>query len=170
MSKVRRQTPVPETRDQSPQTHSRTFPIEQPQRRVKLTVGYRGTRFAGWATQPPARTGGRPTVQDTLEAALAAVLGHAARVTVAGRTDAGVHADAQVVSFDTASSIPLDRLARVLDARLPDDLWVVSVEQATSGFDARRSARRRWYRYAIWRADFPPPCLRGRCLVHRRKV
>ncbi len=143
-----------------------TLPIQQPLRRLRLTLGYRGTRFAGWARQPPARTGGRPTVQAMLEDALASVLGHPVRVTAAGRTDAGVHAEAQVVSFDTASTIPADGLARVLASRLPEDLWVVAVSDAASTFDARRSACRRWYRYAIWRATAPPAGWRGQCLVH----
>ncbi len=167
MLRVRGERSSAGTQELRPETRSRTFPIEEPpSRRLKLTLGYRGTRYAGWATQPADRTAGRPTVQDTLEAALSAVLGHPVRVTAAGRTDAGVHADAQVVSFDTTSTIPVESLARVLDGRLPDDLWVVALEDAERGFDARRSATRRWYRYAVWRAHFPPPCWRGRCLVH----
>lgn len=135
-------------------------------RRLRLTIGYRGTRYAGWAVQHPARTAGRSTLQATLESALAEVLGHAVRVTAAGRTDAGVHADAQVVSFDTTSPIPPAGLARALAPRLPDDMWVVGAAEAPAGFDARRSALRRWYRYTIWRSCAPPAAWQGRCLVH----
>src|SRR6185503_18168650 len=81
-----------------------TFPTS---RHLRLTLGYRGTHYAGWAVQSATRTRGRPTVQGTLEAALAKSLGHPVRVTAAGRTDAGVHAEMQVVSFDTSSTIPL---------------------------------------------------------------
>jgi len=129
-------------------------------RRLRMTLGYRGARYAGWAVQP-----GSATVQATLESALASALGHPARVVAAGRTDAGVHAEAQVVSFDTPSSIPPAGLERVLPHHLPDDVWVTDVTEATASFDARRSARRRWYRYAIWRDADVSPLWRGRALV-----
>jgi tRNA pseudouridine38-40 synthase len=86
----------------------------------------------------------------------------------AGRTDAGVHADAQVVSFETTSSMPASGLAACLGRWLPDDVWLVSADEADPRFDARRSALRRWYRYAIWRSsDAPSAGWQGRCLVHR---
>jgi tRNA pseudouridine38-40 synthase len=135
------------------------------QRRLRLTLGYRGTRYAGWAVQSPSRTRGRPTLQATLETALGEALGHPVRVTAAGRTDAGVHADAQVVSFDTSSTMKAAGLRRVLQRWLPDDLWIVDVAEAPSSFDARRSVLRRWYRYAIWRGGVPPTSWQGRCLV-----
>ena len=117
-----------------------------------MTLGYRGTHYAGWATQP-----GGATVQDCVESALASALGHPVRVTAAGRTDAGVHAEGQVVSFETSSTIPATGLQRVLPRHLPDDVWVDNVADAAASFDARRSARRRWYRYAIWRHGVPTP-------------
>src|SRR5690242_16200264 len=114
--------------------------------RMRATLGYRGTRFAGWGIQPH-----KPTVQATVESALASALGHAVRVTAAGRTDAGVHAEGQVISFETSSSITPRGLHSVLEAKLPVDVWVHDVAEAPGDFDARRSARRRWYRYALWR-------------------
>jgi tRNA pseudouridine38-40 synthase len=134
-------------------------------RRLRLTLGYRGTRYAGWAVQSASVTQGRPTIQTTVEAALAEGLGHAVRVTAAGRTDAGVHADGQVVSFDTSSPISADGLLRILQRWLPDDVWILDGAEASSDFDARRSAIRRWYRYAIWRKGVPPIAWQGRCLV-----
>jgi tRNA pseudouridine38-40 synthase len=131
-------------------------------RRVRLTLGYRGTRYAGWAVQTRSQ---RPSIQSTVEAALASALGHTVRVTAAGRTDAGVHADAQVVSFDTTSTVPTEGLRHVLPRWLPDDIWVVDVAAAAPDFDARRSALRRWYRYVIWRASVVPPTWQGRALV-----
>jgi tRNA pseudouridine38-40 synthase len=125
-----------------------------------MTLGYRGTHYAGWATQP-----GGATLQTTVESALASTLGHTVRVTAAGRTDAGVHADGQVVSFETPSTIPASGLQRILPHRLPDDVWVDSVSDASEGFDARRSARRRWYRYAIWRHAAPTRRWRERAHV-----
>jgi tRNA pseudouridine38-40 synthase len=95
---------------------------------------------------------------------MSSALGEPVRVTAAGRTDAGVHADGQVVSFETASPIPCDGLRRVLQQHLPDDIWAVEAAEVSPDFDARRSALRRWYRYAIWRTDAPPAAWRGRCL------
>jgi tRNA pseudouridine38-40 synthase len=105
-------------------------------------------------------------VQATLEAALANAFGHAVRTTVAGRTDAGVHADAQVVSFSTTSTMPAHGLAEVLPRYLPGDVWLIDVVDAPAGFDARRSAKRRWYRYAVWRGEAPPTAWQGRCVAH----
>jgi len=77
-----------------------------------------------------------------------------------------VHADAQVVSFDTSSSITTAGLRRVLERFIPDDLWIIDVADVPSNFDARRSVLRRWYRYAIWREGVPPTAWQGRCLVN----
>src|SRR4051812_24858803 len=134
-------------------------------RRLRMTLGYRGTHYAGWAVQPH-----RTTVQASVESSLAAVLDHPLRVTAAGRTDAGVHAEGQVVSFDTSSSISLVGLQRVLPHHLPEDIWVDDVSEAIPSFDARRSARRRWYRYALWRHAEPSVGWRGRVLVTRDRL
>jgi tRNA pseudouridine38-40 synthase len=139
-------------------------------RRLRLTVGYRGTRYAGWAIQNPSMTRERPTLQATLEHALACAVGHPVRVTAAGRTDAGVHAEGQVISFDTTSTISAGGLRRVLERWLPDDVWVTDAAEAAREFDARRSALRRWYRYAIWREGVPSAAWCGRCLVETRAL
>jgi tRNA pseudouridine38-40 synthase len=130
-------------------------------RRLRLTLGYRGTHYAGWAVQPH-----RPTVQSSVESALAGVLDHPVHVTAAGRTDAGVHAEGQVVSFDTSSTISPLGLQRVLPQHLPEDIWVDDVSEASPNFDARRSARRRWYRYAIWHHATPARQWRQTALVN----
>jgi tRNA pseudouridine38-40 synthase len=129
---------------------------------MRLTVGYRGTRYAGWARQ--SRTP-RPTIQAALESALTQALGHPAHTRVAGRTDAGVHADGQVISFDTSSTITGDGLRQTLPRWLPDDIWVVDAAETEPDFDPRRGARRRWYRYAIWRTGVPPARWHGRCVT-----
>jgi tRNA pseudouridine38-40 synthase len=130
-------------------------------RRVRATLGYRGTHYAGWGIQPH-----QPSVQASVESALASALGHPVRVTAAGRTDAGVHADAQVISFDTSSAITPAGLRGVLPRYLPDDIWFSDVAEAPADFDARKSAHRRWYRYALWRHGTPPAAWQGRCLSH----
>lgn len=108
----------------------------------------------------------RVSVQSVFESALAQTLGHTTRVTAAGRTDAGVHADGQVVSFATSSSIPPQGLREVLPHALPDDIWVVDAAEAADDFDARGSARRRWYRYAVWRGEAASPAWQGRSVCH----
>jgi tRNA pseudouridine38-40 synthase len=130
-----------------------------------MTLGYRGTHYAGWAVQPR-----HATVQASVESGLSTVLQHSVRVTVAGRTDAGVHAEGQVISFDTPSSIPAEGLRRVLPHHLPDDIWVDDVSEASPNFDARRSARRRWYRYALWRQGEPSVDWRGRAFVSHDRL
>lgn len=113
-------------------------------RTLRLVLEYDGTHFAGFQIQP-----GRRTVQGELEAALARITQETIRVVAAGRTDAGVHARGQVVSFRTGSPLPVERLHRALLALLPADITVHRVQEMPPGFHARRDARRRLYRYTI---------------------
>lgn len=110
----------------------------------KLTLAYDGTDFAGWQAQPNGRT-----VQETLEAAWRLVTGESRRLTASGRTDAGVHALGQVVSVATESQLPPETLRRALNANLPEDVHVLSVDAAAAGFHAIRDAVAKSYRYAI---------------------
>jgi tRNA pseudouridine38-40 synthase len=103
-------------------------------------------------------------VQAAVEDGLTRVLGGATRVVAAGRTDAGVHAEAQVVSFSTAASIPAEGIARTLPRYLPGDVWVLDAAEVPPAFDAQRSVIRRWYRYHIWRGGTPPAEWQGRVL------
>jgi len=114
------------------------------QRTIKLTLAYDGTEFAGWQFQP-----GQRTLQDTLEQTLEKITGQFSRVFASGRTDAGVHALAQVVSFETESALSAEILQRALNAELPHDMAAAMVEEAPSGFNARRDAKRKRYRYQI---------------------
>jgi tRNA pseudouridine38-40 synthase len=119
-----------------------------PQRCVKATLEYDGTAFAGSQVQPNART-----VQGELEEALNRLIGERTRVRLAGRTDAGVHATGQVAAFCVPRVIPrgggLPALQRRLNGALPPDLAVRSLRPAPRGFDPRRDARWRVYRYRI---------------------
>jgi tRNA pseudouridine38-40 synthase len=114
--------------------------------RLKLTVAYDGTAFRGWARQPAART-----VEGELRRALEELYGSVEGLAVAGRTDAGVHALANVVSVDVEGGPPPERAAEALNGALPEDVAVTAVEQAADGFHARFDARSRSYRYRIWR-------------------
>ncbi|MBO3088496.1 tRNA pseudouridine(38-40) synthase TruA [Cellulomonas dongxiuzhuiae] len=151
--------------------------------RLRLDLAYDGGRFAGWARQPDLRT-----VQGELEAGLSTVLRSAPRgdplprVTVAGRTDAGVHARGQVAHVDVVAGAlaavrgrsdrdDVDALLTRLAGVLPDDLVVRAVHRAPDGFDARFSALRRRYAYRV--CDDPAtrdPLRRGWVLWHRRPL
>jgi tRNA pseudouridine38-40 synthase len=116
--------------------------------RVRLDIAYDGTGFAGWAAQPGLRT-----VQGVLTDALSLVLRHPVALTVAGRTDAGVHASGQVAHADLAAGQDLDRLVHRLARLLPPDVRVLGMRPAPPGFDARFGALRRHYDYRV--ADAP---------------
>jgi tRNA pseudouridine38-40 synthase len=122
---------------------------------TKITLDYDGSGFAGWARQPGLRT-----VQSTLEAALAQLRGgRPVDVTVAGRTDRGVHAWGQVVSYPGEPVA-----AEGLNALLPGDVAVLGCEAALDGFDARRDARSRTYCYRVLNRRAPSAFEHGRAL------
>ena len=125
-------------------------------RNFKLLLSYDGTDFQGWQTQP-----GYRTVQETLETALCKLTGEARiRVYASGRTDAGVHAVGQVANFYSAMHVPFFKLLGAINAHLPDDIVVRSVEEAPAAFDANRDALRKLYRYVIHDGPVPSPFLR----------
>ena len=119
-------------------------------RRYKLILEYEGTAYHGWQVQP-----GLPTIQGLLQDALARIVGAPVSVTGAGRTDAGVHALAQVASFRADTRLDLPTLRRALNASLPRDIVVRQAAEVPPEFDARRSARSKIYRYSILCRDHP---------------
>ena len=121
-------------------------------RRLRLIVAYLGTPFHGFALQP-----GVPTVAGVLSEAIGQVLRHPVELTCAGRTDAGVHAWGQVVSLDVAIGADLERLQRSLNKMLGPTVVVRDAAWAPEGFDARRSALSRTYRYRISCSRWPDP-------------
>jgi len=133
--------------------------------RVRLLVAYDGAGFHGWAAQPGLRT-----VEATLRQALDAVVPPWGALAVAGRTDAGVHALANVVSFDAGGGAPVERAAEALNAALPDDVAVLSAEDVPPEFHARFSARSRSYRYRIWRSRVRSPFERHRSWWYARPL
>jgi tRNA pseudouridine38-40 synthase len=133
--------------------------------RLKLTLAYVGTGFRGWARQP-----GERTVEGELGRALEAVFGSVDGLAVAGRTDTGVHALANVVSVNVSGGPPADRAPEALNALLPDDVAVVGAAEAPPEFHARFSARSRSYRYRIWRRRERSPFERERSLWHPRAL
>lgn len=125
---------------------------------VRLDIEYDGSGFRGWARQPGLRT-----VQWELETALETVLREPVELTVAGRTDTGVHAKGQVASFQAATDPP-DDLARRLNGVGPDDIAVTAAATVADGFDARHDAKARSYRYRLLARSAPSPFELGHAL------
>jgi len=127
-------------------------------RKLALVVEYDGAGFCGFQRQRNA-----PTIQGAIEEAIETLTGERTAVTGAGRTDAGVHAKGQVVSFKTSSELPLPRLIRALNHFLAPDIAFRFGYEVDSGFNARRDALRREYWYSILNSQMPSP-------LHRRQA
>src|ERR1017187_5829335 len=123
-------------------------------RNLRLILSYDGADFAGWQVQPRRATG-----QGTLASAIGRLSGENVLPQGSGRTDAGVHALAQVASFATASPIPIENWALALNDILPSSIRVLEVSEATPEFHARKSAHAKTYRYRIYRGAICPPFL-----------
>jgi len=126
-------------------------------RRIALLLEYDGSRYGGSQIQKNA-----PTVQQELEEALYKLTGERHRVAFAGRTDAGVHACGQVASFLTPARHEAEVFRRGLNHWLPDDIAVKRALEAPPGFDPRRQAEKRLYRYLVYNGSAPSPLLRNR--------
>ncbi len=120
----------------------------------KLTLAYDGTDFQGWQVQP-----GLPTIQGELQAALGRITGEAPLPQGSGRTDAGVHALAQVASFALRAPIPPENLHRALNRTLPPSIRISEARTVPSTFHARHSAIAKTYEYRIFREALCPPFL-----------
>jgi tRNA pseudouridine38-40 synthase len=131
---------------------------------VRLDIEYDGSEFRGWARQP-----GQRTVQSELETALATVLREPIELTVAGRTDTGVHALGQVASFETTAEPP-ENLMRRLNGLGPDDLAVTAATVVADSFNARHDAKSRSYRYRLLARSAPSPFEQGKALWWPHKV
>jgi tRNA pseudouridine38-40 synthase len=131
---------------------------------VRLDIEYDGAGFRGWARQPGLRT-----VQGELETALATVLREPVELTVAGRTDTGVHARGQVASFAATAEPPGD-LMRRLNGVGPGDIAVTAARVVVEGFDARRDAKARTYRYRLLARSTPSPFEQGKALWWPHRV
>src|ERR1700737_3128477 len=121
-------------------------------RRIKIQVSYDGTDYHGWQVQP-----GLPTIQGTLEHVFGEIEGQAVQVAGSGRTDAGVHAIAQVAALTIGNPIPLDNLRRAANRLLPADIRVTRVEEVSPDFHPRFQARAKTYEYRIFRGEICPP-------------
>src|SRR5919109_1745894 len=123
-------------------------------RNLKLILSYDGSDFAGWQVQPDATT-----IQGTLSTAIGRLTGEKVLPQGSGRTDAGVHAQAQVASFSTQAVIPAENLVKALNDILPPSIRVLEAHEVPLEFHARRSARAKTYQYRIYRAPICSPFL-----------
>jgi tRNA pseudouridine38-40 synthase len=121
-------------------------------RRIKIQLAYDGGGFHGWQVQP-----GLPTIQGSLEQALEELEGQPVHVAGSGRTDAGVHALAQVAAFNLANPIPLPNLLRAVNRLLPPAIRVLSAEEVPAGFHPRFDAKAKTYEYRIVRTEVCGP-------------
>jgi len=121
-------------------------------RRIKLVISYDGTDYHGWQVQP-----GLPTIQGTLESVISEIEGRPVQVAGSGRTDAGVHALAQVAGVTIENPIPVDNLRRAMNRLLPFDIRVTQVEEAAPDFHPRFQAKAKTYEYRIFRGEICSP-------------
>jgi tRNA pseudouridine38-40 synthase len=121
-------------------------------RRIKIVLSYDGTGYHGWQVQP-----GLATIQGELERVISEIEGGAVQVAGSGRTDAGVHALAQVAAFSIANPIPVDNLRRAMNRLLARDIRVLGVEEAAADFHPRFQAKRKTYEYRIFRGEICSP-------------
>ena len=129
-------------------------------RRIKIQLAYDGTDYHGWQVQP-----GLATIQSALEQVISELEGRPVEVAGSGRTDAGVHALAQVAAFSIENPIPVENLVRAMNRLLPRDIRVTSAEEAPPDFHPRFQAKAKTYEYRILRAEVCPPFER-RYLYH----
>jgi len=121
-------------------------------RRIRITVAYDGTDFHGWQVQP-----GLPTIQATLEQVVGEIESQPVKVLSSGRTDAGVHALAQVAAFTINNPIPVDNLRRAINRLLPKSIRVLTVEETHLDFHPRYDSIAKTYEYRIFRGEVCPP-------------
>lgn len=134
-------------------------------RTLRMTLAYDGTQYCGWQVQPNGTA-----VQAVVETALTAFTGETIRIVASGRTDAGVHAVGQVVSFETRSTAPCRGFLHGLPVHLPPDVVVRDVIEARPGFNARFDARRKWYRYVIHNSSIRIPFLHRYAFWQRTRL
>jgi tRNA pseudouridine38-40 synthase len=121
-------------------------------RRIRITVSYDGTNYHGWQVQP-----GLPTIQGEIERVLTEIEGAAVKLEGSGRTDAGVHALAQVAAFDLANPIPFENLRKAINRLLARDIRILEVSVAEANFHPRFDSGAKTYEYRIWREEICPP-------------
>lgn len=121
-------------------------------RRIRVTIAYDGANYNGWQVQP-----GLPTIQQTLEEVVAVLEGKPVHLDASGRTDAGVHARAQVAAFNLVNPIPCGNLRKAINRLLPPDIRILHAEEVHRGFNPRHDAIAKTYEYRVWRGEICSP-------------
>jgi tRNA pseudouridine38-40 synthase len=134
-------------------------------RTLKLVLAYDGSAYVGWQRQTEGQS-----IQGLIEEALSRIDGAPVRVAGAGRTDAGVHALGQVASARVETTLDPPTLKRALNAILPTDIRILTIEQVDDQFHARFSASSKTYQYWIWQGDVLPPLIRASCWQIARRL
>ena len=124
-------------------------------RNIKLTIAYDGTKYSGWQCQKNGRA-----IQDVIENSLKKITGRKTKLIASGRTDAGVHAAAQIANFKTISKIPLKNIQMALNSDLPKDIVIIGAEEVSLKFNSQHDAKSKIYRYTIANNDFVDPFIR----------
>jgi tRNA pseudouridine38-40 synthase len=122
-------------------------------RNIRITIEYDGTNYCGWQVQ--SRNPSRISIQEVIERALRKILREKIKLIASGRTDAGVHARAQVVNFKTSSPVPVDKIQKALNGLLPNDISIHKAEIAPADFHSRFDAKSKNYRYTILNRRYP---------------
>lgn len=135
------------------------------ERNIALRLKYTGTHYHGWQIQKNA-----VTVEETLESAVKATVGHRVKITGCGRTDAGVHAREYVANFFTNSRIPLERLPLAINTKLPDDIVVTAAREVPEDFNAIGSCVKKEYTYVIYNSRVRDPFYMNRAYFYPRRL
>jgi len=138
---------------------------------IKLEIEYDGSNYRGWQVQNSPRSTvpispQRKTIQETIEKALQKILQEKIKLIASGRTDAGVHAQAQVANLKTTKRIPLEKLQQALNALLPDDIAITKVLEVSPDFHARFAAKSKIYRYTILNRPYRSARLKDRAYFY----
>jgi tRNA pseudouridine38-40 synthase len=138
-------------------------------RNIKLQIEYDGTRYCGWQIQDRhkgIKAPSQATIQETIEKTLQKILQKKVRLIASGRTDAGVHAKAQVANFKTESGISLEKLQKALNALLPVDIAIINIDEANLDFHSRFAAKSKTYRYTILNRPYRSVLLKDRAYFY----
>jgi tRNA pseudouridine38-40 synthase len=139
------------------------MPDKKSLRNIRLEIEYNGAKYCGWQVQPAGR---KKSIQEVIEKVLGKILSKRVKLIVSGRTDAGVHALAQVANFHTNSKIPLDKLKLALNGLLPRDIKISGIGEARPDFHSRFSSKAKIYRYTILNRTHSSPLMEGKVFFY----
>jgi len=139
------------------------MPDKKSLKNIRIEIEYTGTRYCGWQVQPAGR---KKSIQEVIEKVLFKILGAKVKLIVSGRTDAGVHALAQVANFHTGSKIPLDKLRLGLNGLLPKDIKISKIQEVHPDFHSRFSSQAKVYRYTILNRTHSSPLMEGKVFFY----